>query len=168
MNLAVFFDGNLELLREIEYEDWFDAQRKATESLKYLSGRKSHNRLEAIYYLGDLSGKQEFISSLEDSIEFQDTKESVSGIQEYNKYIGLLSKINLFKEFELALTMRNIILKILRIIIVCLMVLSLVLIMKIFIKSIKISKLRSSFSASDYNYARELKEKLIKNKIVIE
>ena len=48
------------------------------------------------------------------------------------------------------------------------MVLSLVLIMKIFIKSIKISKLRSSFSASDYNYAIELKEKLIKNKIVIE
>ena len=104
INLAVFFDGNCELIREIPYETLDEAKTEIIQSLRSVSAKSSLKECHCIYLSGKLDDKQQIIRDIEStlqakskSVEFKDVNAALAQEQGYFRLDLLNSCLNLFK-----------------------------------------------------------------------
>ena len=160
IHLAVFNQKQCELLREIPYENLEEARLEVIQSLRSACGKSHAKQFDHIYFSGDLAQSEQLaseigrdFSSATEHIPFIDIKTALC--HESNFFdLNLLSKYSFF------LSGRKKILKITNILLWLCFFICLLLTWEIQKTEKLINILKSSYSASDYDYARNLKNQL--------
>ena len=162
INMTVFINGQCELLREIYYDGIDDAEEKVINSLKYIYGKSASKRLNKIYYSGDLFDKDALVLRLQEKIDVEPESGNATDrdIMPSTPKSDIFFKINLFKKYVPSLPMRNGILRTERVALTIFLLFFLILGAKTLREGLSIRHLRSSFSRTDYDYARSLQEKV--------
>jgi len=156
INLSVFIDGHCELIRAIRYDTEAQAEQEIINSLRYVCSRSSSKQLREIYFSGDLSDREEFISRLREKIEVNPKADSASSAS----YPNTLLNLSLVKKYSISLPLRNRILQMEKLALAICIIVCLFLGLEIMKKSMSINKLRSSLNLSSYKYALGLEEKI--------
>lgn len=162
VNLAVFINGHCELIREIIYENFNEAERSILDSLNYSYGRSVTKQLSKIYFSGDMEGKEELVKRLEKKIEIEPKSSFTSHTHNPVKstYLEFFSGFNLLKKFSVILPIRNGILLIEKVLLLAVLILCTITAVKIFKDSRSVKEAAYSINAKDYEYARNLQEKV--------
>ena len=162
INLAVFINGQCELIREIIYENVNDAEQAVLDSLKYSYGRSVAKKLNKLYFSGIIEEREDLIKSLEGKIEIEPKLAFAGGPSQLAKehYHELFLRLNLLKKDYLIAPFRSTLLQTEKIFLTAGIVCCIALGINIIKGAQSIKRLQSSFSITDYEYARLLQEKL--------
>jgi len=159
VNLAVFDKGTCVLLREVYYENLADAEKEILYFLKYAVGKSMYKKFDSLYMLGDLSDKDDLISSLE--------RDTNSRIRKYNmdaqlnlKFTDSFFDINLIGKYNFPQPLRQGILYVINAVLVIFLLYFLFLSINTIRRYILIKHASSSYDIKDYDYAKGLQEKL--------
>jgi hypothetical protein len=103
--LALFNEGECELLRDISYDDTAEAKQEISNSLRYVLGKSAVKHPPELYLCGDIAGKEELITGLENEFNFKAklVELSTPGFNDADGYF----KLNLFKEYTVSLSSRR-------------------------------------------------------------
>ena len=103
--LALFNQGECELLRDISYDDTAEAKQEISNSLRYALGKSAAKYPQELYLYGDISGREGLIAGLENEFNFKakPVELSAPGFNDAEGYF----KLNLFKEHTASLSLRR-------------------------------------------------------------
>ncbi len=158
--LSVFDNRLCVLLREIYYENLNQAEQEVINSLKYSCARSVNKQLDTIYCSGEVSDKDELIARLEKVLDVSVQKGDFTGKVSCAPWQEGFFKINLMKRYCLTINERIILLKAENLALALCLFLCVALGVKVIKDRLSIRQARSSFTLSDYDYAKKLLEKI--------
>jgi hypothetical protein len=161
INLAVFDGATCVLLREIHYENPDEAEHDVIDSLKYSFTKSTLKQLNEIYVAGDAPGIDTLIQRLQK--EFDVTAQrgdftdiSCSGASSSHD----LFAINLLKPYAVSFPLRNRIAQVEHIAVALLLLACIVVAITVARQQSALQAMRSSFQIKDYDYAKQLAERI--------
>lgn len=103
--LALFNQGQCELLRDISYDNILEAKQEISNSLRYAIGKSTVKHPEELYFCGETTGRNELIAGLKSEFNFtvKPVNLSASGFNDVGEYF----KLNLFKDHTVSLNSRR-------------------------------------------------------------
>lgn len=163
--LALFNQGQCELLRDISYDNIAEAKQEISNSLRYALGKSSAKHPQELYFSGEVAGRDELIVSLENEFNVKSTAIDLKAAPAKGNQARGYFNLNLFKDYTATLAFRN---KLSRFLNICLGLASLIFILT-FIGSLRVSARVKAFKkefdpsgkAGGYDSKiKELKEKI--------
>ena len=160
VHLAVFNQKKCELLREIPYESLEEAKLEIIQSLRSACGKSYAKQFDHIYFSGDLAQSGELASEVgrdfNSAIEHVPLIDIKTALCHEDSFFGL----NLLKNYSFFLSGRKKILQLTKFLFVLCVLICLFFNWKIHQTERAIRTLKSSYSAADYDYAKNLKGQL--------
>jgi len=162
IQLAAVNEGYCYLLREILYEDSEEAKQEIIQSLRCASSKSNAKQFERLYLSGALADKKDIVSQI--AKEFGAPIESFKSpnILDSKNQEGFFFKLNLVRNYFFATEQRKKIFKVIDLAIVVCLGVSILLGATTIRSGMLIKRINSSFSASDYQYAKEIEIQLKK------
>lgn len=159
INIAIFDNKECRLLREINYENLNDAEREIMYSLKYTSGRSANKQFDAIYLLGDSTGKDDIIANLKQELNTEVKNYSIDS-QLNDGLTELFFNIDLINGNRISPSLRRKLLFASNSVLIISLLLFLFFSIITNLQNKEIKNLSASYKPSDYGYAKGLQQKL--------
>jgi hypothetical protein len=155
---ASFNQQNVEIIRQIHYENTEEAKREIIQSLRSAMAKSNIKKFEHIYLVSK-DGEEEIISFIESSMSSRVEKVEIDvakGIEGNNRYYQL----NAAKDLTFTLPQRRMLLTVGQGVVALLFLLCVISTAKIVWLQNNIGKIKKSYTQKDYDYAVTLKERL--------
>ncbi len=105
--LALFNEGQCELIREISYDNIAEAKQEITNSLRYALGKSATKHPEELYFSGEITGRDELIANLENEFNIKAKAVVLKAAEDKNKETKDYFQLNLVKEYTVSLILRR-------------------------------------------------------------
>lgn len=105
--LALFNEGQCELIRDISYDDIAEAKQEIFNSLRYALGRSAAKHPEELYFSGEIVSRDELIANLENEFNVKATAIDLEATEASLKETQGYFKLNLIKEYTVSLALRH-------------------------------------------------------------
>ena len=105
--LALFNEGQCELLRDISYDDIIEARQEIGNSLHYALGKSTAKHPEELYFSGEIEGKDELIANLEKEFNVKGKAIDLKAAGAHAQEAGGYFQLNLIKKYTVSLSSRR-------------------------------------------------------------
>lgn len=167
VNLAIFNKGDIELLREIHFIPFEEAESEAVETIRYYLGKHLGRKLDEIYLFTRPMNTDNLSKDLESEFDAKIIKEEIAGQTSRSTSLsgqGLFD-INLVKKSSVSIPARKSILYAMNVAITALIIITGLQIYNFIKMDETLRQLKYSYNPEDYKYAMDLaaKKELLKN-----
>jgi len=157
---AVFANGTCDFLREFHYETDEEIKHELVQSLRCACSMSSVKQFDHVFLSGEVPGKKGLVSTIKKQFCENVTHGYFTDVDVSLKRNNVAFGLNLIKHSTFSLQQRRTIKYVERGVAAVLGIVILALSVQIFINQFKLKELKSSYTESDYNYAKDLKRRL--------
>ena len=156
VDVVVVMDGEPALFREVNEPTDAEIEKKVVDCVRYCCSRSSSKSLEAVFFLGNLTGKEFLMQRLKGIIYANPSSEEIA----WTPWQVDMERLNLLSGYALGQAERGTLGRVLTMIVVGAFVLTALMGLKAQMAQTKVLQARSAFSDADHELALELKERI--------
>ena len=161
IHLAVFHEGQCELLREIQYESLTEACSEVIQSLRSVYARSPDKQCQQIYCCGNLDDKNDLIQELGKDFKLNVTpKKTTDGREGLPADPGSFFRLNLIRNYEVSLKERHRVFAAMRLLILMAAIGCVYLSVQIFKILQETKTVAGSYNKTNYEYAQRLQQQV--------
>ena len=160
IHAAIFMNKQCEFIREIPYDNLEEARVEIIQTLRSASAASTVKQVEQIYWAGDLQNKEDLLRQIE---KISQAKIEQGPALDMNESLASESgffNLNLLKRFSFSLSERSKVIAIMDKALAAVVIGCVLLTAGHLSAWIGVKKVKSSYKASDYEYAKKLEKQL--------
>ena len=159
IQMAVSDSGQWVLIREINYENEYEAEQEVLNSIKYSCAKSANKELHEFYFSSSAQDREGLMERLQKELNIRPHREDAAGINGLS-FADSLFKINLINKYAVTLPLRNTIIGLQKLAIAIVLLCCIVLGIRIMKNNQLLTKTLHSFTQDEYNQASGILEKL--------